>query len=121
MRYLFGLGLPPSVAALLLFLVRETALKFPQDFGRVGLIVEVSDEVLAFIVRDFSVDAFAHGFVDFHCVFVGHLGLDVHFEEVVDGGLEFCLDVPELLVYFIPEYFSEDGDVVVLGGVLLDA
>jgi hypothetical protein len=69
---------------------------------------------LAFFIGDLTVDPLVHGFVYLACVFVGHFRLDVHFQEVVNGGLKLCLNKPKLFIYFVSEDFAEDGDVVVL-------
>jgi hypothetical protein len=45
----------------------------------------------------------------------------VHLEQVVDGRLQLGLYEPELLVHLVPQDLPEDCDVVVAGGVLLDA
>jgi hypothetical protein len=45
----------------------------------------------------------------------------VHFQQVVNSRFEFGLYEPKLFIDLIPEYFSEDCDVVVAAGILLDA
>lgn len=59
--------------------------------------------------------------VDFSCTFIRHFGLYVHFEQVIDSGLELSLDEPKLLIHLVPQYLSKYADVIVLGGVSLDA
>lgn len=101
--------------------VEEEGLKFPEDLCCVKLIVEVANEVLALFVGDLAMQAFVHGFIDFRDVFVGHFGLDVHLEQVMDSGLQLCLHKPKLFIYFVPEDFTKDSDVVVFVGVVLNA
>ncbi len=59
--------------------------------------------------------------VDLTGTFIVVLGLDVHFEKVVDCCLEFTLNVSEFLVNFISQDFAENSNIVVLGRISLDS
>lgn len=59
--------------------------------------------------------------VDFSCTFVRDFSFNVHFEEVGDCGLKFCLDEPELLIDLVPENFSEHTNIIILPWIGLDS
>jgi hypothetical protein len=48
-----------------------------------------------------AVDPFVDSFIDLCDVFVWHFSLDVHFQQIVNGGLELCLHKSELLIDLI--------------------
>ena len=44
----------------------------------------------------------------------------MHLEQVMDSGLQLCLHKPKLFIYFVPEDFAKDCDVVVFVRVVLN-
>lgn len=59
--------------------------------------------------------------IDLSRALIWHLALHLHLQEIVDCGFQLCLDESEFLVNLVPEDFAEDGDIVISGGVFLDA
>ena len=115
-------SLTSSVGGGIFFLLLdESHFYFPQNFSRIILIIEISNEILALFVRNFSIDLLMEHIVDFISIFVRHFGFDMHFEEITDSRFELGLDEPKFLINFISEYLAKHSYVIVLGWVLLYA
>ncbi len=77
-------------------------------------VVEILDDVFSLFPCDLMVHFLVESLVDFSCTFVRDFSFNVHFEEVGDCGLKFCLDEPELLIDLVPENFSEHTNIIIL-------
>lgn len=116
----WGILSSPDWALITFLPVKKDSFHFPENFSSIEFVVEVSDEILAFLERNFTICSLAQCFVDLVGALIGHFWLYVHLQKVMDGSLQFCLNKSELLIDLVSQDFSKNCHIVVFGRVVLD-
>lgn len=52
--------------------------------------------------------------IDFSRALVWHFALDLHLQQIVDGGFQLRLDEAKFLIDLVSQDFAEDSDIVIL-------